>query len=130
MQPTSGSRALVLGSGNGIHDDGLIKHGLTVIDLDIQPEIAALGLAKARKSADHIGYIVADMTMPLPFAMESVDVIFNIGSSFGYEETDAENAAVFRVNGDAFDPPRSTGMVIIAVKRGSGGDGGGGGDGG
>jgi hypothetical protein len=36
------------------------------------------------------------MTRPLPFEPESMDAVFNIGSSFGYEEEDEDNAAIFR----------------------------------
>lgn len=42
-----------------------------------------------------IDYVVADMTRTLPFVSESMDAVFNIGSSFGYEERDEDNAAIF-----------------------------------
>jgi SAM-dependent methyltransferase len=93
-----GERILVLGSGDGIHDPGFAKHGLDVTDLEIQPEIAELGLAKASSLPVDIRYVVADMTKPLPAEIpdRSMAAVFNIGSSFGYENEDETNAAVFR----------------------------------
>jgi SAM-dependent methyltransferase len=93
-----GNKILVLGSGDGTHDPGFAKHGLDVTNLEIQPEIAGLGQEKAASLPAGIRYVVADMTKPLPAEISpgSMDAVFNIGSSFGYENTDRENAAVFR----------------------------------
>lgn len=96
MQPGPGSRILVLGSGNGIHDAALAGYHLQIIDLDIQPEIAKLGRDLARDVDGNITYVVADMTRPLPFPACSMDAVFNIGSSFGYEDEYKNNAAVFQ----------------------------------
>lgn len=104
LRPKTGSTALVLGSGNGIHDAGLTRHGLRLVDLDIQPEIAALGRTAAARLDGDVAYVVADMTLRLPLRTESVDAVFDIGSSFGYEESDAENAAVFRHAAYALKP--------------------------
>jgi SAM-dependent methyltransferase len=93
LAPPAGARVLVLGSGNGIHDPGLARFGLTIVSLDIRAEIVRLG----QQQADgRISYVVADMTKPLPLAACSVDAVFNIGSSFGFEERDEDNAAIFR----------------------------------
>lgn len=92
----SAARVLVLGSGNGIHDPGLTKYAAEVINVDIQPEIARLGRDQAQSLPIRIRYLVADMTLPLPLAPDSVDAVFNIGSSFGYEERTEDNAAIFR----------------------------------
>jgi len=93
-----GDKILVLGSGDGTHDPGFAKHGLDVTNLEIQPEIAELGRRKAAALPAEIRYVVADMTKQLPAEIipGSMDAVFNIGSSFGYEETDSENAMVFR----------------------------------
>lgn len=92
-----GARVLVLGSGDGTHDPGFAKHGLRVRNVDIQPEIAELGRSKAAALPAVITYVVADMTQPLPhdLAGGSMDAVFNIGSSFGYESSDETNAMVF-----------------------------------
>jgi SAM-dependent methyltransferase len=95
LAPPAGARVLVLGSGNGIHDPGLVRHELRIVNLDIQEDIAALGRESASMRPARIDYVVADMTKPLPFAAGSMDAVFDIGSSFGYEETDDDNAAVF-----------------------------------
>ena len=94
LQP--GARVLVLGSGNGIHDPGLAKYSLDVVNVDIQPEIARLGHDQATNLPGRIHYLIADMTRPLPLAAGSVDAVFNIGSSFGYEERTEANAAIFQ----------------------------------
>ncbi len=101
-----GARILVLGSGDGTHDPGFAKHGFRITDLDIQPEIAELGRAKAASLPAEISYVVADMTKPLPegAGLRDMDAVFNIGSSFGYEGADEDNAAVFRQVAAALKP--------------------------
>ncbi|HYZ55787.1 MAG TPA: AAA family ATPase [Streptosporangiaceae bacterium] len=101
-----GSRILVLGSGAGTHDPGFAKHGFRITDLEIQPEIAELGRANAASLPAEIDYVVADMTRPLPdgAGLLDMDAVFNIGSSFGYEDADADNAAVFRHAASALKP--------------------------
>jgi hypothetical protein len=93
-----GDKILVLGSGDGSHDRGFAKHGLDITNLDIQPDIAELGRKKAAALPTEIKYVVADMTKPLPAEIGpgSMRAVFNIGSSFGYDNTDSENAAIFR----------------------------------
>lgn len=90
------ARILVLGAGSGIHDSGFVKHGLDVTNIEIQPEIAALGERRALNLNGKVRYIVADMSKGLPADIEaaSMDAVFNIGSSFGYEDTDEDNAGV------------------------------------
>lgn len=88
---------MVLGSGDGTHDPGFAKHGFDVTNIDIQPEIAELGRSKAAALPATINYVVADMTKPLPVEFAgSMDAVFNIGSSFGYESSDETNSMVFR----------------------------------
>lgn len=98
FQLARGDKILVLGSGDGTHDPGFAKHGLDITNIDIQPEVAELGQKKAAALPAQIRYVVADMTKPLPDVTVpgSMDAGFNIGSSFGYETSDSENAAVFR----------------------------------
>jgi hypothetical protein len=93
-----GAHVLVLGSGDGTHDPGLAKHGLVITNVDIQPDIVDLGQQRADTLPAEISYVVADMTEPLPpvIAKKSMDAVFNIGSSFGYETADETNAMVFR----------------------------------
>lgn len=92
------ARILVLGAGHGTHDPGFVKHGLDVTNIDIQPEIAALGEQRAVRLAGRVRYVVADMTRGLPDEVPagSMEAVFSIGSSFGYEDADEDNAAVFR----------------------------------
>ncbi len=92
-----GEPILVLGCGDGTHDPAFAAHGFDVTNVEIQPEIAELGRAKAAALDVRIRYVVADMTKPLPAEItnKSMSAVFNIGSSFGYESIDAANAAVF-----------------------------------
>jgi SAM-dependent methyltransferase len=96
LRPGPGERILVLGSGNGIHDAAFATYGLRITNLDIQPEIVDLGRRAAGHLDADIQYVVGDMTRPLDFPPGSMDAVFNIGSSFGYEDADADNAAIFR----------------------------------
>ena len=91
-----GAGVLVLGSGDGTHDPALARHGFTVTNVELQPEIADLGRAKAAGLPATIEYVVADMTEPLTLPPNSADAVFNIGSSFGYEDSDEANSTVFR----------------------------------
>ncbi|MGH3900442.1 MAG: AAA family ATPase [Pseudonocardiaceae bacterium] len=93
-----GEKILVLGSGDGTHDPGFAKHGLDVTNVEIQPEIADFGRSKTAALPAEIKYVVADMTKPLPaeIAGRSMDAVFNIGTSFGYESTDDVNSGAFR----------------------------------
>ena len=93
-----GDRILVLGSGDGTHDPGFAKHGSDITDLEIQPEVARLGRAKATTLPASINYVIGDMTAPLTDLIpdRSMAAVFNIGSSFGYEDQDEVNAGVFR----------------------------------
>lgn len=104
IAPPAGSRVLVLGSGNGIHDPGLARYRLDIVNLDVQADIAELGHARAAELNARISYLVADMTKPLPLAPQSMDAVFNIGSSFGFEEQDEDNAAIFRHAARALKP--------------------------
>lgn len=93
-----GEKILVLGSGDGTHDPGFSKYDLDVTNVEIQPEIADVGRSKAAVLPAEINYVVANMTKPLPAEIvdRSMDAVFNIGSSFGFESTDDANAGVFR----------------------------------
>ncbi|MFL6053651.1 MAG: methyltransferase domain-containing protein [Actinoallomurus sp.] len=106
LQPGDGERILVLGSGNGIHDTAFAKYSLRITNLDIQPEIVKLGKAAAGRLNADIEYVVGDMTHPLDFPTDSMDAVFNIGSSFGYEGEDADNAAIFRHAARVLKPGR------------------------
>lgn len=101
-----GARILVLGSGDGTHDPGFARHGFRITNLDIQPEIAERGRAKATSLPAEISYVLADMTKPLPddAGLRAMDAVFNIGSSFGYEDEDEDNAAVFHQVASALRP--------------------------
>jgi ubiquinone/menaquinone biosynthesis C-methylase UbiE len=96
LQPEPGARVLVLGAGHGTHDPGLARYDLDLVNVELLPDMAVRAMARARTLPTPIGYVVADMTRPLPFRENSFDAIVNLGSSFGYEDADADNAAMFR----------------------------------
>jgi hypothetical protein len=93
-----GEKVLVLGSGEGTHDPGFAKHGLNITNVEIQPEIADIGRSKAAALPVKIDYVVADMTKPLPakIAEHSMDAVFNLGTTFGFDSADDVNAGAFR----------------------------------
>jgi SAM-dependent methyltransferase len=97
---------LVLGSGDGTYDRAFAKHVFAITDVGGQPEIVALGRAKASALPAVINYVVADITEPLPaeIADGSMAAVFNIGSLFGHESSDSANAMVFRNAARALRP--------------------------
>ncbi len=92
----TGSKILVLGAGHGTHDAAFAKHGFHVVNVELLEEAADIGRERAKELEVPITYLVADMTEELDIEPDSMDAVFNIGSSFGFEKEDAKNAMVFR----------------------------------
>lgn len=93
---TEGSKVLNLGAGHGTHDVCFARYGLDVTNIEILDEVAEIGRRASLNLATPIRYIVADMTEPLNIQPDSMDAVFNIGSSFGFEDEDDCNKIVFR----------------------------------
>ena len=86
------SRILDLGCGRGRHSINLNQKGYTVKGIDLSEQ----AIKTAREKADELGlddisFEVRDMRDPLP---ETFDAILNLFTTFGYFESDQENARV------------------------------------
>ncbi|SMO66370.1 SAM-dependent methyltransferase [Fodinibius sediminis] len=89
----AGSKILDLGCGRGRHAITLSQKGYQVTGIDLSEQ----AIATAREKSGHMGieqirFEVRDMRNPLP---ETFDAVFNLFTTFGYFESDEENAGVF-----------------------------------
>jgi len=87
------SKILDLGCGRGRHSINLNKRGYKVKGIDLSRQ----AIKTAREKVDQMGledirFEVRDMRNPLE---ESFDAIVNLFTTFGYFESDEENASVF-----------------------------------
>lgn len=87
------SRILDLGCGRGRHSINLNKKGYRVKGIDLSKQAIKTAKEKVKKMGlTNIDFEVRDMRDPLD---ETFDAIVNLFTTFGYFETDAENASVF-----------------------------------
>ena len=88
-----GDTILDLGCGRGRHSVTLSQKGYDVTGIDLSKR--AIGRARERARSlnlECIRFEVRDMRRPLA---ERFDAVFNLFTTFGYFDTDAENARVF-----------------------------------
>lgn len=83
---------LDLGCGRGRHAINLHKKGYEVTGIDLSEQAIATARQKAKTFGYDIEFKVRDMRNPLP---KTFDAIVNLFTTFGYFETEQENAAVF-----------------------------------
>jgi D-alanine-D-alanine ligase len=97
-----GSRILDLGCGPGRYVIELAKSGFDVLGIDINEEYVAL--AKKISEREHINpeLIVGDMR-EFSYA-DYFDAVINVGTSFGFFETEAENQLVIESIAAALKP--------------------------
>ena len=100
LQP--GERVLDLCCGPGRHAVILAGLGLEVTGLDLSEQYLRLTEAAARKHSVSVAAVHADMRS-IPFASH-FDAIVNMFSSFGYLESEAEDAEVLKSIRDALKP--------------------------
>lgn len=87
------SKILDLGCGRGRHSIKLSKKGYQVTGIDLSEQAIATAREKAGAlDIEGIRFEVRDMRDPLP---ETFDAVVNLFTTFGYFESDAENASVF-----------------------------------
>lgn len=87
------SKILDLGCGRGRHSINLNQKGYTVKGIDLSEQAIETAREKVEKlGLDNISFEVRDMRNPLD---ETFDAIVNLFTTFGYFESDAENASVF-----------------------------------
>ncbi|MFT9849311.1 class I SAM-dependent methyltransferase [Aneurinibacillus sp. REN35] len=103
--PKSG-RVLDFCCGDGRHSRALAQHGYEVVGFDLSEYL--LAEAKKKTQQENITYYRYDMR-EIPFEDE-FDVLFNLFTSFGYFEQDADNIKVLQRMSQALKP---TGHLVI-----------------
>jgi SAM-dependent methyltransferase len=91
LEPRPGARAVDLGCGAGRHARRLAAHALDVVGLDL----SASSLARA-KGLEHRGLTFRRHDMRRRFGRRAFDYVFNLFTSFGYFDSDAEHLQVLR----------------------------------
>ena len=96
VRPTAETTVLDLACGDGRHAVLLAEHGCCVTGLDLSPTL----IQRARERAPELTFYQRDMR-EIP---GTYDLITSLFTSFGYFETDAENAAVIAAVSRALNP--------------------------
>lgn len=87
------SKILDLGCGRGRHSINLNQKGYTVKGIDLSEQAIQTAREKVeKKGLENISFEVRDMRNSLD---ETFDAIVNLFTTFGYFESDSENASVF-----------------------------------
>jgi SAM-dependent methyltransferase len=89
LRPSAGARALDLGCGAGRHARRLADRSLRVTGLDL----SAASIDRARQF-EHPGLTFRRHDMRAPFGTRTFEYVFNLFTSFGYFESDAEHLRV------------------------------------
>jgi SAM-dependent methyltransferase len=97
-----GARVLDLCCGPGRHSVPLAQHGFDVTSLDLNPAYLELARRTAEAGDVSLKTVVADMR-EIPF-QNHFDAILNMYSSFGYLESEAEDARVLESAAKASKP--------------------------
>ena len=96
LKPLPGSDVVVVGCGQGTHDEFLVRdYGLHVSGVDISEEALDIAREKAAHAGITIQYSYADATLGLPFMAGSKRAVFCIGTSWGMDPQDQRNQATF-----------------------------------
>jgi SAM-dependent methyltransferase len=98
----AGERVLDLCCGQGRHAVLLARHGCEVTALDLSAEYLELAQAAAREAGVALETVCADMR-EIPFS-DHFDAVVNMFSSFGYLESEAEDAKVLEAIVRALKP--------------------------
>lgn len=99
---TAGQEVLDLCCGQGRHAVLLAKHGCAVTALDLSSEYLELANQAAREAGVALQTVHADMR-EIPFS-DRFDAVINMFSSFGYLESEAEDARVLEAIVRALKP--------------------------
>ena len=99
LEPEAGASVLDLGSGAGRHSVELAARGFEVTGIDL----SAASIRRARQhAAPNLMFLRRDMRRP--FGAKAFDVVFNLFTSFGYFEGQADNVKVVRNIARALKP--------------------------
>ncbi|UYZ62415.1 class I SAM-dependent methyltransferase [Hymenobacter weizhouensis] len=99
LHPKPTTRLLDLACGKGRHAVYLSERGYDVTGVDLSPRSIRLAQQHAH---EHLRFYVHDMREPLPYG--PFDFIFNLFTSFGYFEQEAENVVALRNAAAALQP--------------------------
>ena len=102
LELKTGARVLDLCCGPGRHSVALAQHGFDVTGLDLNPAYLELARQTAEGGNVSLKTVAADMR-EIPF-QNYFDAIVNMFSSFGYLETEAEDARVLESAAKALKP--------------------------
>jgi SAM-dependent methyltransferase len=97
-----GARVLDLCCGPGRHSLELARHGLHVTGLDLNPDYLETARRTAQTANLLLETVAADMR-EIPF-QNSFDAVINMYSSFGYLESEADDARVLEAAARAIKP--------------------------
>ena len=87
-------KILDLGCGRGRHSLSMGKRGYTVTGIDLSVEAITVARSKAiTEDLQQVSFVVGDMREFFP---ETFDAVINLFTSFGYFDTDDQNAQVIR----------------------------------
>jgi SAM-dependent methyltransferase len=108
-----GARILDAGCGFGRTVGVLRDMGFDAVGVDISPAV----IEEARTRNPGPGYLVHDLTQPLPSEIERFDAIVNVYSSFGYGATVEADAAVLHTWHDALKTGGALVMELSDIER-------------
>jgi SAM-dependent methyltransferase len=103
LRPRGGERVLDLACGSGRHSLELVRHGFSVVGVDISSELIEIAKGEAASLQLEAEFIEADLR-ELEFAAE-FDIVLNLNDgAIGYLESDEENHRTFEVISRALKP--------------------------
>lgn len=96
LRPQGGERILDLACGTGRHSLELVRHGFSVVGVEISPELVEIARKDAEQQGLEATFIEGDLR-ELDFEGE-FDIVLNLNDgAVGYFETDEENHRTFEV---------------------------------
>jgi SAM-dependent methyltransferase len=103
LRPQGGERILDLACGTGRHSLELVRHGFSVVGVEIGAELVEIARRDAEEQGLEAEFIQADLR-ELEFENE-FDIVLNLNDgAVGYFETDEENQRTFDVIARALKP--------------------------
>ncbi len=102
LELEKGARVLDLCCGPGRYAVDLSQRGLDVVGLDINEDYVALARRLAEREGAHAEFLVGDMR-EIPW-VDRFDAVINVGSSFGFFASEAEDQRVLEAVAGALGP--------------------------
>ena len=102
LRPPGGARVLDLCCGAGRHSVELVRRGYHVTGVDLSADLLDLAKDAAQEADADIRFVQCDMRTPV--AQGAFDVVVSFFTSFGYFDSDEENAKVFQTIRESLAP--------------------------